>query len=1274
MRILFLLSYLALPIVLFAQSSSGLRSLEWSPVRKEVIGEQTIYYLYFKNADYPDLNTLIPNYYELIKIENKTGFEVELQETSYEEFTNEEIKNIKYLDRIPSQIEIASDVVFSRKVPWLRITFIPLRRNPANNRLERLVRFSLKITPKSGQKGLALNAEAKNYASHSVLSSGKWFKIKLSHDGIYKLTYDDLVTMGISDPSEVRIYGNGGGMLPVNNSDPTVDDLRQNAIWFEYGDDADFNKGDYILFYGKGPDPVKYDQETNWYDQEINLYSYFSYYFITSEFGRGKVITEGSALTGSPSGTVTEYDAVFHHELNEKNLIASGSEWYGEPFDIITSQDFNFKIPGLVTAEPVRMDLNLLARATDTTSFSVSANSSFLGQMKIPGTNLSVYTSTYANSRRDTFRFYPSSDQVKINIRYNKNSSSAQGWLDYITINARSTLGMAPGSWTYGQVFFRDSRSLGIPGIAEYRISEALPRTMVWDITDPANARKMATTLNGTILTFLALTDSLREFVAFNPVDPFPRPVFEGPDVGIIPNQDIHGSGQPDYIIVSHPDFITEARRLASYRYDHDGLDTLVVSTRQIYNEFSSGSPDISAIRNMARMFYDRALSEDEIPKYMLLFGDGSYDNKSQDEGNTNYILTYQSPNSLSPISSFVTDDFFGLLDESEGGSSGLLDIGVGRFPVKSFEEAREVTDKTISYSGPGSMGDWRNTLCFIGDDEDFNIHMTQADALAKSVEQKRPGFIITKIYLDAYQQITTSSGPRYPDVNAAINQRINRGALIINYTGHGGESGLAHERIMEISDILSWENKDRYPLFITATCEFSRFDDWEQTSAGECVLLNPEGGGAALLSTTRLVYSGPNHALNEQFYNFAFEKDENQQYLRLGDIIRLTKNNSGAGINRRSFALLGDPAIVLNYPKYRIAATAINGIPVSANPDTLKALGKVTVSGIIEDDNGNVFSSYNGTIYPTVFDKVSVIKTLANDGGDPFTFSIRNRILYKGKASITNGEFSFDFIVPKDISYNYGPGKISFYGMDELTDANGSFDEVIIGGSSDSISDDTEGPTMKIFMNDDKFVFGGTTDENPKLLIYVSDSSGINTVGTGIGHDLTAILDDATVNPVVLNDYYEADKDSYQSGKILYQFKNLEEGTHKLKVKVWDVHNNSAEDYTEFIVASSEDFIIKNLLNYPNPFTTHTSFYFEHNQPGTDLDILIQVFTVSGKLVKTIENRVTATGYRCGPFEWDGLDDFGSRIGRGVYIYRLKVRTNSGQTVEKFEKLVILR
>lgn len=1268
MRYLFFI-FLLYSNILLAQQSILTRSINWSPVKQLNINGQVVRYLYFPNADYPDLNTLIPNYYELVKIENNFEYNVELVDAFFEPIDNEEIKDVRHLDRISSQIQVSTKVSFSRNQPYLEVSFVPVRRNLLNNNLEKLVRFSMKIIPGSQRKYLSSSSGTHEYASHSVLSTGRWFRIKIREDGIYQLTYEDLLQIGISDPAGLRIYGNGGNMLPVMNNVPHPDDLQENAIFFETGQDGIFNGGDYILFYGKGPHYWRYDPVNRYFHKVLHNFSDGSYYFLTSDFMKGKTIPTEPMESQAATQIVTEFDNILHHELNERNLISSGSQWYGEHFDISTSQNFIFDIEGLVPAEPVRMELNVLARATDTTSFDIRANNNYLGRMRISGTNLSHYTAQHAFTRKDTFRFFSSSEQVGINLKYNKNTSSAQGWLDYITINARSSLDI-----NSGQMFFRDIRSVGPGQVAAYQVSGATTDTRIWDVTDPVNVHQEETSLAGNLLTFRCLVDELHEFVAFNRNGPFLKPILEGDDVDIIPNQDIHGTGQKNYIIISHPDFLSQARRLAGLRRDWDGLDTLVLTSQQVYNEFSSGSPDVAAIRNMLKMFYDRSTSDSDMPRYLLLFGDGSYDNTSDDSRNTNFILTYQSTNSLSPTSSFVTDDFFGLLDDQEGGSSGLMDIGVGRLPVKSEEEAIAVVNKIYDYFNPDNMGDWRNTICFIGDDEDFNIHMSQADELANYVESHYPGFIISKIYLDAYQQIATSAGQKYPDVNEAINQRINKGALIINYTGHGGENGLAHERILEINDIINWENTDKLPLFITATCEFSRFDDYEHTSAGELVLLNPDGGGIALLSTTRLAYSGPNHELNQRFYGFVFEKNLNQEYQRLGDIIRLTKNATGSEINKRSFALLGDPAMLLNYPKYRIKATSINGKDISETSDTIRALSKVTVTGLLEDDQGNKLESFTGTLFPTIFDKLSNITTLANDGGSPFDFKVRNRILYKGKASIINGEFTFTFIVPKDISYNYGYGKISFYGHDQLADASGSFTGVVIGGSADSIADDSEGPGIRIFMNDDNFVFGGTTDENPKLLVYVTDSSGINTVGSGIGHDLTAIIDDNSINPILLNDYYESDKDSYQSGKISYPLRNLQEGPHKLKVKVWDVYNNSSEDYTEFIVTSSEDFILKNILNYPNPFTTHTSFYFEHNRAGSELDILIQVFTVSGKLVKTIDRQVTSTGYRCGPIDWDGLDDFGSRIGRGVYIYRLKVRTESGETVEKFEKLVILR
>ena len=1254
---------------LAAQYPSGLREIIWSPVQHENIGGHEIEYLHFNNASYDDLNTLIPKYYELININNISEFEVRLENTQFETFDNEEIKRIEHLEDIPADIQVYTQLLFVRKQPVLAVSFIPIRKNNQRNTFEKLVQFSFRITPTGTLKTQFSVSGLHRYAQHSVLNSGSWFKIMVKQDGIYKLTYEQLLDIGIDNPTHIRLYGNGGGMLPTNNSILHDDDLIEVAIWFESGEDGTFNSGDYILFYGEGPHTWQFNTRDRFFNCDIHKFSDANYYFLTSDMGPGKTVHTQQQELQEPTYITSQYDYYLHHEKNEVNLIKSGSEWYGEHFDIVTSQDFPFTIPRLVTSEPVRMRICVLARASDTTSFTVSANNTYLGRMKLSGTNLSHYTSTYAYSSDQIFGFTSTSDQIGINLQYAKNSPSAQGWLDYITLNARRELSM-----TGNQMLFVDSRSAGSNRISEFRLSDAGSNVIIWEITDHNNVRQQETTFNANEHTFRLKTDSIRQFIAFNRNAGFLTPTWNNDDLGYIPNQDLHGASQMDYIIISHPDFLSEARRLAAYYKSEVGLDTLVVTPNHIYNEFSSGMPDVSAMRNFVKLFYDRASGDSDMPSYLLLFGDGSFDNTSTKESNTNFILTYQSANSLSPVGSYLTDDYFGLLDDGENLFLGMLDIGIGRFPVKSVEEAREVVNKTLSYMEPDKMGDWRNTICFIGDDDDGNIHMRQSDELARYVETNYPNFVISKIFLDAYQQISTPSGERYPEVNEAINQRVNKGALILNYTGHGGENGLAHERILDINDIINWENAGKLPLFMTATCEFSRFDDYEHTSAGELVLLNPDGGGIALLTTTRLVYSAPNHELNEHFYRFVFENNDNDQFFRLGDIMRLTKNNTGSGINKRNFTLLGDPALILSYPKYHISTTMINGKSVTASTDTIRALEKVTIAGQVEDEQGVRMEQFNGTVYPTIFDKVSELNTLSNDGGQPFSFDLRDRILYKGKASVTNGQFSFSFIVPKDISYNYGSGKISFYANDASSDASGSFTNMIVGGSSDSISDDTEGPDIKIFMNDDNFVFGGTTNENPQLLVWVNDSNGINTVGSGIGHDLTAILDGKVNNPIILNDYYESDTDSYQSGKIIYPLRNLEAGQHNLSVKVWDVHNNSSEEYTEFVVVSSEDLVLKHVLNYPNPFTTHTSFYFEHNHANSDLDVIIQVFTVSGKLVKTIEQQINATGYRCGPIDWDGTDDYGSRIGRGVYVYRIKVRSSTGQVVEKFEKLVILR
>ena len=709
-----------------------------------------------------------------------------------------------------------------------------------------------------------------------------------------------------------------------------------------------------------------------------------------------------------------------------------------------------------------------------------------------------------------------------------------------------------------------------------------------------------------------------------------------------------------------------------------------VVTTDQVYNEFSSGARDIGAIRNFMKMFYDRATSKTDKPRYLLLLGDGSYDNLTIDPNNCNYIPTYQSPNSLVPTQSFVSDDFFGLLDSNEGGVSGLLDIGVGRFPVGSAEEAGVIVDKIKAYYSEDALGDWRNRLCFVGDDEDNNLHMKDADRLATYVDTTYPSFVLKKIYLDAYQQVSTASGERYPDVNQAITDNIEKGLLIFNYVGHGNERGLAHESILGINDIISWNNFPRCPLFITATCEFSRFDDVDidangvitpKTSAGEHVLLSPDGGGIALLTTTRLVYSSPNYILNKNFYRYIFERNDIGRPNTFGDALRYTKNVSGSSTNKLNFTLLGDPALLLAYPRYRIVTDSVNGIAVTEPLDTLKALSLVTISGHVEDPSGIPMPGTEGVLYPTIFDKSRKVTTLGNDGGTPMTFFVRDNIIFRGKAEIHDGLFRFSFLVPKDISYNIGPGKINYYAtLDSLHEGAGSFSDLPVGGFADDPAIDEEGPEVRLYLNDTLFRDGGLTDENPVFLAYVTDEGGINTVGNGIGHDITAILDGNENDPIVLNDYFSYESDQYQRGTVRYPFFNLPDGEHTIRFKVWDNYNNSTVAEITFHVNEGSTEKIENLRNYPNPFSEDTWITFDHNMGDSEMDILIYIFDLGGHLVRILEDHQFADGYTINPVHWDGKSVDGQKVSGGIYVFKIIIRSVDKDPVTGTGKMIIVK
>jgi len=1270
----------------YAQRTSPAgKTLQWKQdVVSEAAENEKVKLLNFEGARYDGSLNSLPYYIERISHPFPgTNVNVVLKNAQYEPFTT--TANID-LSKIGTEPVLIAKSVTEKKQAQLGISLLPIRKNPVTQGLERLVSFDFEITP--GFQTMAPQyAPQRVYANNSVLATGSWYKIAVNNTGIHIITVEFLQQLGMNpaavNPSRIRLFGNGGGMLPFLNSEFRHDDLAENAIFVsDGGTPGIFDGGDYVLFYGESPTEWSYDSGDQRFHHNLNLLSNYTYYFITPELsgaGTPKRIQTQPSSPLTATYTTSTFDDCKFHEVDNLNFIKSGRQWYGEVFDANLTQSFNFSFPNMVLSEPVYVKSNLIAHSFSPSYFRLNYGNQLLVQQNVPAVG-TAYTADYAAENTSTATFNATAGDFGLSLTYYPTTSTSIGYLNYLEVNARRNLVISSPQ----QLFF-DKRSVGPSAVTAFNLT-ANPLIKVWEVTDPTTVKQQQFN-SGT--SFHIETDSLRKFMAFDGSSYFsPLPA------GTIPNQNLHGLGKRDMIILTSVNFLSEAIRLAAFHTTKNNLNVEVVTPEQVYNEFSSGAHDLVGIRDFLKMFYDRATTVADQPKYLLLFGDGSYDNKGISASNTNFLPTYQSLNSISLVGSYVSDDFFGFLDDNEGdwddGTPDLLDVGIGRFPVKNNTEATTVVNKIIDYSTPGtftdatlcaegnttSLGDWRNTICFVADDEDGDLHLDQSDGLANYLKANHPSYNLDKIFIDAYPQVSTPGGQRYPTANEAIDRRIDKGLLVMNYTGHGGETGWTGERILDNSMVQSWTNYRKLPLFITATCEFSRYDDPGRTSTGELVLINSEAGGIALMTTTRLVYAAQNAVLNAAMIHTLFDTI-NGEYQRLGDIYRVVKNDffvMQGGINPRNFALLGDPAIMIAYPKFDVVTTSINGNPVVAGADTLSALSKVTIAGEVRS-NGQKLTNFNGIIYATVFDKQDTVSTLSNDPTSPARkFTLQKNILYKGKASIVNGDFTYTFIVPKDIAYKIGFGRLSYYAHNGNQDANGQYDSLLIGGSSTNPVTDNIGPTIKLYLNDDKFVFGGTTDENPKIYALVTDTNGINTVGNGIGHDVTATVDDNTDNLYVLNDYYEANLDSYQSGKLMYPLSDLSSGRHTLRLKVWDIYNNSSEAYTEFIVAESSTLALNHVLNYPNPFTTRTSFFFEHNRPCNTLDVQVQVYTVSGKLIKTINRSVTCEGYRVDNLEWDGRDDFGDPIGRGVYVYRLKIRDSDGATAEKYEKLVVLK
>jgi hypothetical protein len=1044
----------------------------------------------------------------------------------------------------------------------------------------------------------------------SVLATGNWHKLAASQTGIYRINAALLRKLGINpseiNPKQIQIYGHNAGMLAQPNNTLHSNVLQESAILVTGEEDGRFDESDAIFFYAESPHAIIYDSVKAELRHQINIYADSSYYFLT--FGqRDGLRVKAQASLGSVKGKViNEFDDYWFHEEETHNLLKSGREWWGEylPNSIL---NVTANLPGIIAGSNIRIRTSAIGAAQVPTKFLWHLNGKQIGESAI-GT---VSTGTYdVKALRSDATYTVAAenglpDALQMGISYDRGGqNSAQGYLNFISLQVKRALRRYESQQLYRF----------LPATADtvtYQFDNVTPDWMLWNVSVAANPAFVSQNVQDNKLTFTVSNGKKHnQYVGFKASDAI-EPVY----FGKISNQNIIRSATPELLIVTPPGWKSEAERLAQFRKSNDGLETLVVTTTEIYNEFAAGKPDLTAIRDFTRSLYNKTPGK---LKYLLLFGDASFDYKNllknQTEAQRNgWVPVYESRESLNPVYTYSSDDYFGFMSAEEGGweesgsGDATVDIGIGRLPVKSVAEATIIVDKLIRYgSSAKTFGNWRNTIQFVADDGDGNIHQSHADELAKLTQKE---FMPARVFIDAFPQTTGAEGQKAPDVNRVINKGINQGTLILNYTGHGGVSGWAEEQVLTLADMQAARGIDNLPLLFTATCDFGRYDDPGLVSGAELMVLSPRGAAIGAISTTRPVYSSTNFTLSKAFYEALVNKMPN---LRLGDIFRETKNKALVGSLNRNFTLLADPSMKL--------AEAQKGVRWSQKPDTLRALQKVTLKGEVFDfGDKSIDNLFNGTVRIELYDKLSTFKTLGNEG-DAENYSEFRSKLFDGSVKVTEGKFSCEFVMPKDIDYRTGVGRANVYAVkaDSSIDASAQLD-VIIGGSAKPGTDITP-PALSAYMNDSTFKNGDVVDPSPTLYVKASDESGISISSAGIGHNITMVVNDTLT--IILNDYYTADIDDYRKGVITYPFENLPTGKYVIRLKVWDTYTNFSEIAFDFQVGVVQGIQLNTLNIYPNPFDKDLSFELSHNRADEDVEVVLNIFLDNGKLLGTLRKQ----------------------------------------------------
>lgn len=1184
--------------------------------------------LVFKSVEYEDLSKSDINFLQdnLFKIDTSFSFN----------FNNSYDK-----DRLFLTIEFSSFVVINKK--YFRVKSVEYEVYNKN-------------TVKHLKRGSTLN---------SVLSDeeSKWFKFRVKDKGFYKITYNQLKSLGLN-PGEItfnslHVYGNSTGKLPELNSDYEDVDLIQNHLIHEGAEDGVFDEKDAIVFYSPGPNKLQYDGDGFLY-RDLNIYSDYSSYFLrVSSKISPKVALFKDNLNLITELKVDNYQHHSVHELEDTSLVYAGKRWYGEVLDFEKSLELNFE--GFQTN---LKDLTIMISGATNSRISGSYLNIYLDDKFTKKINLPSVSSEYIRLENKIY-LNSNSGFGKIKIELVRNNPDTKFFLDKVEINAFKNI----IDYEIGDIL-ANSKILDNSTV-QFELPISVNGKVI-DVTNPTKIAEISSIKQSNYLIFRDSTKKLNFYTFYN----FSSTLDISSNFTPIKPQNLHLVDLVDMIIVTPLEFLNQANELKQIHID-EGLRVVVVTDSEIYNEFSSGEMDPTAIKQFARSVYlkQKNNSADRL-KYLLLFGDGTFDYKNRIKGNNNFIPTYQFDASEDFLSAMVSDDYFGMMDDTESlKGSDLLDIGVGRMLISSQRQAEEMITKVKEYiKNNQKQTDWKSKVVLIADDEEGGYFINNdAEPQAKYLNQKHAEINVVKLYSDAFQQVTTAGGERYPSLNSQIDNQFYNGALVISYVGHGGPSGAAEERIISLDQVSNYKNLKNLPLFMSSTCEFTKYDDPTRISAGEVLYLNPSGGAIALMTTTRPVFFGVNSISGSSFYKNVLLYDSiTNSPLTFGEIIRRTKNQSGTSSNRRSFTLIGDPGLRINYPYNKIIIDSINKKGMNQFLDTLKALSKVSISGRVSDREGNEITD-DGNLFLTLYDKKNISSTLGQNVESPLIkFENQNSILFKGLVSINKGRFNVDFILPKDIDYSIGKGKISVVSYTDKSNGIGYCDSFLIGGLSSFYNKDSIGPQIVLSLDSIKQIDNGTFSTNPILYIKLKDDSGINISSSGIGHQISLVIDDKDAEAVDLNSYYISDKDTYMSGKIQYLLTNLSSGMHKVRVKAWDVHNNSSEKELMFSINNAEVLGLNRIFNFPNPFTTSTSFYIEQNLLNVSLDVKLEVFTVSGKLVKElVKQNIQLRSNVDSIFDWDGKDQFGDQLAKGVYIYRISL-SNDKTTTTKMEKLVI--